>query len=565
MIVSIITFSLVLLRIGSPAQGFSVQLQKKNVTCVGLTDGKASVMVSGTAAQFTVQWFGTTFNTDSVSMNPVADNTIYESGGNLSNGAGEYMPIGKSGNGFLHRGLVKFPVDGSLPPLSEVSAAVLRMNLSNTSGSAGPKVIQIHKVLQDWGEGTSDAGPQAGHGSPATVNDATWSYRYFSTISWNTPGGDFNTTVSAQTTVNNPALYTWSGAGLVADVQSWLDGTSANNGWMLIGQETGTKSGKRFDARENSIPANRPLLKLYYQYPALMSNQDSVFNLAPGIYTVVVTDAMNQDTTIQFEITSPVPLSSSVEVTNATCLLSNGSAQALISGGVQPYVFNWSNGGSGSLLTQLQPGIYILQAVDSAGCIIQDTAVINNTGLPDSSLVSDTACTVYTWNGMTFTMPGLYTHYLTNAAGCDSISRLQLHLTYTFADTVIIDPPQGQSGLCPTGSIVLKAYPLSDVYTYSWSNGIAADSVIISTPQDITVTVTDLVGCSKSSAPFSVTEGYRDSDFNHDGITNTQDFLQLLSLFGQSCANCSSDLDQSGIIDVADFLQLVASFNQGCL
>lgn len=548
----------------SLAQQWNVQLNKKNTTCNGYTDGKAEIIISGSVNPHSVKWYSSTLILDSVSMNPDADNTIYELSGSVSNGAGEYMPVGKSGNGFLHRGLIRFPVSSFIPPLAQVVGASVKMNLSNTSGSSGIKVIEFHKLLQDWGEGNSDAGPQAGQGEPATANDATWLYRYYPGSLWNAAGGDYSPTISAQTTVNNPAFYTWNGSGLAADVQSWLNSSSPNNGWILVGLENGAKSGKRFDTRENSIPANRPVLKVIYQYPTLIGNLDSIDNLPPGMYTVVVSDNLNQDTTIQFEITTPAPLMSSIYSTNATCLQNNGSAHIEVTGGVLPYSFHWSNGQMNDSIHQLATGVYTVQVSDSFGCIIHDSVSVSNVGITDSVLNSDTACTSYSWNGVNITLPGFYPRYLINTSGCDSVIWLQLHLTGSFSDTVKIEPPSGQSSLCPLGSIILKAYPLNELFDYDWSNGSHADSLVVATPQSIQLTVTDQYGCSRSSVPYLVQNGYRNSDFNLDGLTNTQDFLVLLSVFGQSCQNCFADIDQSGFIDVADFLQLVSSFNLGC-
>jgi hypothetical protein len=547
------------------AQSLSVQLSSAGVSCNGNADGTAKVVISGGLAPYTVKWFSDSTTLDSVSMNPELDNTIYEQSGSLSNGAGEYMPIGKSGNGFLHRGLVMFPVLESIPAFSVISSVVLKMNLSNTSGSSGTKVIEAHKLLQDWGEGTSDASPQAGQGSPATTNDATWTYRYFSTVSWNTPGGDFSPTVSALTTVNNPASYNWSGSGLVADVQSWVNNVSPNYGWILLGQETGTKSGKRFDTRENSIPANRPLLKVVFQKLVEISNLDSIGGLSAGTYTVVVTDAMNQDTTIVFQISEPASLSASLIVTPSSCLQANGSVNAVVSGGTQPYSYNWNNGQTSNVISQILPGNYIVQIVDSLGCSRLDSGLVSNIGLPDSVAIFDTACTSYNWYGVVLSAPGVYPKNFLNTAGCDSVIYLHLQLTYAFADTVKIDLPLNQSSLCPLGNITLKAYPQSNLFSYSWSNGTTIDSVNLTTAQLIDVTVTDQAGCSKTSVAFAVIEGYRVSDFNKDGITNTLDFLFLVSVFGQPCQNCLTDIDQSGFVDVADFLQLVSSFNLGCL
>ena len=72
---------------------------------------------------------------------------------------------------------------------------------------------QLHRVLSDWGEGTSGAGGDplhmgGGGGSPATAGDATWLHTFFDTSFWANPGGDFSSTASAARSVDQPGFYT---------------------------------------------------------------------------------------------------------------------------------------------------------------------------------------------------------------------------------------------------------------------------------------------------------------------------------------------------------------------
>src|SRR5436189_131516 len=81
-----------------------------------------------------------------------------------------------------------------------------------------------HRLLKDWGEGASNAanggtGPGEGDGIQAATNDATWRYTFYNTQSWDTLGGDFAAAASASTSVAGLGGYTWSGAGMTADVQ----------------------------------------------------------------------------------------------------------------------------------------------------------------------------------------------------------------------------------------------------------------------------------------------------------------------------------------------------------
>jgi len=67
-------------------------------------------------------------------------------------------------------------------------------------------------------------------------------------------------------------------------------------------------------------------------------------------------------------ITEPPALSIGVSVVDATCGASDGSADATVTGGVAPYVYAWSSGGSASIDSLLIGGSYSLTVTDTNGC-----------------------------------------------------------------------------------------------------------------------------------------------------------------------------------------------------
>lgn len=199
-------------------------------------------------------------------IGPTRDNTLYENGaGLISNGAGEYFFTGKTGTSAIRRGLVAFNIAGSIPAGSRVTSATLTLHLSREPANGGPESIELRRLLADWGEATSDALANEGGGAAATPGDATWIHTFSDTGFWSSPGGDFALTVSASQTVDAVGFYTWSGPGLVADVQSWLDNPQGNFGWILIGNETAALTAKRFDSRENAETLFRPQLSVGYE------------------------------------------------------------------------------------------------------------------------------------------------------------------------------------------------------------------------------------------------------------------------------------------------------------
>jgi len=198
-----------------------------------------------------------------VNINPSKDNTLYEYDpdiGDLSNALGLHFFAGKTAMNTLRRGVLAFDIAGNIPPGSTITAVSLSANMSRTPTNTA-YAMELHKLLADWGEGTSHAPGQEGGGAPATPNDATWRHRFFDTIFWSTQGGDFSATVSASQMVGQVGQYTWSSAQMVADVQGWLDNPASNFGWLMLGDETAIATAKRFDTRESASP---PMLTIEF-------------------------------------------------------------------------------------------------------------------------------------------------------------------------------------------------------------------------------------------------------------------------------------------------------------
>jgi hypothetical protein len=213
---------------------------------------------------------------ESITLTPSRDNTLIESSaGNVSNGRGDAIFAGRNANQqMIRRGVIHFDLS-SIPSGAVIDSASLRM-VSNGPGLNGDRVVSLHRLLQDWGEGTSLGGGGAGGGGggPATQNDATWLYRFYdvanpsSSPAWSTPGGSFNSTASASTVVlSAPGPATWSSAGLAGDVQMWLNQPGTNFGWAIIGDESVQETTKRFASREHINIADRPMLTISYTVP----------------------------------------------------------------------------------------------------------------------------------------------------------------------------------------------------------------------------------------------------------------------------------------------------------
>src|SRR5438046_1225215 len=199
-----------------------------------------------------------------INIHPIKDNTLYEfdpAEGDRSNALGNHFFAGETAMGELRRGVLAFDIAGSIPPGSTILGVTLSLNTSRTASDT-PRNVELHKLLADWGEGTSVAPGEEGDGAPATTNDATWRHRFFDTVFWATEGGDFSATITASQSVGPVGQYTWSSAQMVADVQSWVNNPASNFGWLVLGDESVAGSAKRFDTRESASP---PVLTIEYR------------------------------------------------------------------------------------------------------------------------------------------------------------------------------------------------------------------------------------------------------------------------------------------------------------
>ncbi len=208
-------------------------------------------------------FIGGSMNAGIVNIMPSKDNTLYvydPAEGDVSNALGLHFFAGETALGELRRGVIAFDISGNIPEGSKIVSVTLSLNMSRTALDDF-RNIELHKLLADWGEGTSMASGEEGDGAPATPNDATWRHRFFDTIFWTNEGGDFSLTVSATQSVGPLGSYMWSSSQMVAEVQSWLDDPANNFGWLVLGDESTNITSKRFDTRESASP---PVLTIEY-------------------------------------------------------------------------------------------------------------------------------------------------------------------------------------------------------------------------------------------------------------------------------------------------------------
>jgi len=197
-------------------------------------------------------------------VNASKDTTLYEDpAGGLGGGKGVNLflgLLGPLGSGALRRAAIAFDLS-PIPSTATITSVAL--NLTQVKGNGGPQPINLHRLTKNWGEGNSTGGPQ---GSLAATNDATWTFNFFNTSSWTTPGGDFSPTISGTQSADFSGPVTFASTPqMVADVQGWLNNPASNFGWILIGNESAQQTAKEFSSRDNF--SGQPTLTVTYSVP----------------------------------------------------------------------------------------------------------------------------------------------------------------------------------------------------------------------------------------------------------------------------------------------------------
>jgi hypothetical protein len=190
-----------------------------------------------------------------------ADTSIYQDRPTNSNGGAAFLYAGMTKTSSPRRALIRFDLS-SLPPGATVTGVALRLTVDRAQPVSSPHTL--HRLTENWGEGTTDSGDPGGLGAPAAEGDATWASRFHLQTAWTQAGGDFLTSPSATLAIPASGTATFEGDGLAEDVRLWQARPELNFGWILLGDETTPFNARRFVAAEG-MPADRPQLTITWE------------------------------------------------------------------------------------------------------------------------------------------------------------------------------------------------------------------------------------------------------------------------------------------------------------
>lgn len=187
----------------------------------------------------------------------------------------------------------------------------------------------------------------------------------------------------------------------------------------------------------------------------------AINNLSAGNYTITIYDGVHS-VSLSIDIVDPNPVELEIEVTNESCQnQSDGAIQVQAFGGNVPYIYQWSNGASSAALQDLESGVYDLTVTDANGC-------------PETESISID--------------PGvaLEIEFLTHAADCQEL---------------------------PNGNVKAAISGGQAPYSFLWSTGGTAPSIIDLHAGNYSLTITDDNGCTITDGVTLENEAGFDVDF----------------------------------------------------
>ncbi|MDD3080388.1 MAG: hypothetical protein PHH37_14975, partial [Paludibacter sp.] len=250
---------------------------------------------------------------------------------------------------------------------------------------------------------------------------------------------------------------------------------------------------------------------------------------AAGIYTDTLINAAGCDSITTMNLTVNVPTSSETNLTVCN----------------KELPLNWNG------KTIAAAGIYTDTLINSVGCdsITTLNLMVN---VPTSSQTNAIICSSdlpYLWHGKSFTAPGTYTDTLINAVGCDSITTLDLTVNVPTSSETNLTVCNKELPLNWNGKTIAAA----GIYTDTLVNAAGCDSI---TTLNLTVNVptssqTNAIICSSDlpylwhEKSFTITGTYTDTLINVagcDSITTLNLTVNVPTSSETNATICSSDL-----------------------
>ncbi len=393
----------------APCVKLAAHLEKKNASCFNALDGQLTVIVDSGQSPYQYTW---------------SNNSTLSSLQNIGSGTYTVMVKDATGSAVSLTGTV------SQPPAITISGTITDASCSgksngsvslNVSGGSGPYSYRWSNAATTRDIDSLKAGTYqvTVKDSVGCATQASFTIKNSKQITLlpslhspacNQSNGAISITASGGT---EPYSYSWA----TGSTQSGISGLTAGTYTLTVTDAEGCSTMASYFLRENntlqvsskvtptacaddasgaidlSVTGGSP--PYHYSWSNGASTQD-LSGLISGTYTAVVTDSLGCQTTVRISVFKK-SFQISYQLTQPKCFgEASGAISVTPTGGVSPYQFAWSNGGSTSTIDHLIPGTYSVTVTDSTGCSrLSVYNIVSPTELKASALVSPTSCTQY--------------------------------------------------------------------------------------------------------------------------------------------------------------------------
>ena len=523
----------------------SVNASFTNVSCNGGSNGTATATVTGGTAPYTYTWLPGGFTTSSVSGLSIGSYTV---------SVKDSLQCTTTAT-----------VNITQPPALAITASVTNAGCSQSNGSitvTGSGGFAPYSWSWAGGQPTATiTGLAAGtytvtmqdlnlctHTIPVSVANATGPVASIIAVDVSCNGLNDGTATITTTGGNLPFTYLWSNgqttptatnlsAGLysvlVTDSHncSATASTSISEPPLLIANAVGTSPSCDGFA-DGSVQASALGGTAPYSYLwAIQGNptNNSISNVAAGVYNVSVTDAKGCIKLTSVTLANPPAVAIAINTTPVLCSGDcTGTATATASNGLAPYTYQWNDSQQQATptATNLCSGTYSVAVTDAKGCPANAAAYItaplplttsvftkgNPTcngmcnGFAQIAVTGGTPPYTYNWlsggqttASVTALCAGTFTCSVTDANGCSAliIDSLQEPQPLIGAVNVVKIPC---NGVC-NGEIIATYSGGNPPYNYLWQPGLQTTAHPTTLcAGTTTVTVTDSLGCSATGS-----------------------------------------------------------------
>lgn len=250
----------------------------------------------------------------------------------------------------------------------------------------------------------------------------------------------------------------------------------------------------------------------------------SISGLMAGAYSLILTDGNGCADTLETVVgNTGAPVLTLDSTGFVGCFGDEGGFVNLsTTGGMQPYVFSWSNGATSEQLSGVPGGSYVLTATDVRGCSVMETFPISapaelvvaldgtddvscfglDDGIAEVTATGGIGTAMYMWNASpaqtgrvaTDLTAGSYTVIATDVNGCADT----LEVVITSPDTLALSLAATDESLAGAadGTATVQATGGTGTVSFVWSNGETSAMIDSLAPGTYTVAATDENGCT---------------------------------------------------------------------